>query len=492
MPTSSIPTMQPMLSTSNTEILDNSSHLDEKPPHHLMYHPNIMEHISQNDDKPSYLIRYINNTSPNHNSHSSIMSPSISSGVPKIHSSIISTSPIRNSMTQLNSSISSLSMTGLPTSTPHISSGTASTIKYCNSSPSVDTSHNASNLSPTSSTSTTVGSNSNVQMSNIGGSMDISYNSNASNSPMQKSSSSHHQHHHMDSQLSTPDTTKKSSGGRRAEKPPLSYINMIAMAIRDSPQKKLTLSEIYNYLQKKYDFFRGQYVGWKNSVRHNLSLNECFVKIPKGIGLGKPGKGHYWTIDSKSEYMFEDEGSLRRRPRGFRRKHQMKSYPGPSGFYPSSNGYDGASIQELQNCYPQSYDYAYSPAATYAESWNSYAAEAQYSKISHGSMQDGTSSPLQGANGSIDYPGYQYNHSPYVLDGGLRMATLTQMPPPTTLSPMPPPPVSMTTSGGVLLDRKGSYASSLSPPLASHSPLHHTNINGGLPTPYYEHIKYSA
>lgn len=72
---------------------------------------------------------------------------------------------------------------------------------------------------------------------------------------------------------------------------------------------------------------------------------------------------------------------------------------------------------------------------------------------------------------------------------GLRMATLTQMPPP-TLSPMPP--VSMTTSGGVLLDRKTSYASSLSPPLAP-SPLHHTNhnINGGLSTSYYEHIKYS-
>lgn len=139
--------------------------------------------------------------------------------------------------------------------------------------------------------------------------------------------------------------------------------------------------------------------------------------------------------------MFEDEGSLRRRPRGFRRKHQMKSYPGPSGFYPSSNGYDGTPIavknfliyscrqdtstvnlnllQELPNCYPQSYEYSYgSPAATYAESWNSYAAEAQYSKMSHGSMQDGTSSPLQGGNGSIEYPGYQYNHSPYVLDGG--------------------------------------------------------------------------
>ncbi|KAK1878833.1 Forkhead box protein F1 [Dissostichus eleginoides] len=63
----------------------------------------------------------------------------------------------------------------------------------------------------------------------------------------------------------------------------------------------------------------GSYQGWKNSVRHNLSLNECFIKLPKG--LGRPGKGHYWTIDPSSEFMFE-EGSFRRRPRGFRRKCQ--------------------------------------------------------------------------------------------------------------------------------------------------------------------------
>jgi hypothetical protein len=48
-----------------------------------------------------------------------------------------------------------------------------------------------------------------------------------------------------------------------------------------------------------------------------LSLNECFIKLPKA--MGKPGKGHYWTIDPNCEFMFE-EGSFRRRPRGFRRK----------------------------------------------------------------------------------------------------------------------------------------------------------------------------
>lgn len=112
---------------------------------------------------------------------------------------------------------------------------------------------------------------------------------------------------------------KGNSGLRRPEKPPYSYIALIVMAIQSSPSKRLTLSEIYQYLQARFPFFRGTYQGWKNSVRHNLSLNECFIKLPKG--LGRPGKGHYWTIDPGSEFMFE-EGSFRRRPRGFRRKCQ--------------------------------------------------------------------------------------------------------------------------------------------------------------------------
>lgn len=81
----------------------------------------------------------------------------------------------------------------------------------------------------------------------------------------------------------------KKSGARRQEKPPYSYIALIVMAIQSSPGKRLTLSEIYTYLQQHWAFFRGSYQGWKNSVRHNLSLNECFIKLPKG--LGRPGKG---------------------------------------------------------------------------------------------------------------------------------------------------------------------------------------------------------
>nr|AMY99572.1 foxF [Novocrania anomala] len=128
---------------------------------------------------------------------------------------------------------------------------------------------------------------------------------------------------------------KTAMGLRRQEKPPYSYIALIVMAIQTSVTKRCTLSEIYNFLQQRFPFFRGSYQGWKNSVRHNLSLNECFIKLPKG--LGRPGKGHYWTIDPAAEFMFE-EGSFRRRPRGFRRKCQALK---PFGMFSNVSGSAG-------------------------------------------------------------------------------------------------------------------------------------------------------
>ncbi|XP_077302510.1 forkhead box protein F1-B-like [Arctopsyche grandis] len=162
------------------------------------------------------------------------------------------------------------------------------------------------------------------------------------------------------------DLVKKVSGARRQEKPPYSYIALIVMAIQHSPTKRLTLSEIYSFLQQRFAFFRGSYQGWKNSVRHNLSLNDCFIKLPKG--LGRPGKGHYWTVDPASELMFE-EGSFRRRPRGFRRKCQaLKPQFGPQGNYfgGGSSGASGVlgsvqpptSLYDHQPLAPQGQDYS--------------------------------------------------------------------------------------------------------------------------------------
>ncbi|CAF1176017.1 unnamed protein product [Didymodactylos carnosus] len=163
------------------------------------------------------------------------------------------------------------------------------------------------------------------------------------------------------STTSTTNNNRKSN--RRAEKPPLSYIALIVMAIQNSQTKKMTLSEIYQFLQQRFPFFRSAYQGWKNSVRHNLSLNECFIKLPKA--MGRAGKGHYWTIAPECDYMFDDN-CLRRRPRGFRRKlaPTQKPYPGlltqansassssPNQEYNSSDissGYFG-----IDSCYPTS------------------------------------------------------------------------------------------------------------------------------------------
>ncbi|XP_062833745.1 forkhead box protein Q1 [Anolis carolinensis] len=100
----------------------------------------------------------------------------------------------------------------------------------------------------------------------------------------------------------------------RRPKPPFSYIALIAMAIRDSAGGRLTLAEINEYLMGRFPFFRGAYTGWRNSVRHNLSLNDCFVKVLRDPA--RPwGKDNYWMLNPSSEYTFADGVFRRRRKR---------------------------------------------------------------------------------------------------------------------------------------------------------------------------------
>ncbi|XP_077389531.1 forkhead box protein Q1b [Festucalex cinctus] len=112
----------------------------------------------------------------------------------------------------------------------------------------------------------------------------------------------------------------------RRPKPPYSYIALIAMAIRESAGGRLTLAEINDYLMRKFPFFRGDYTGWRNSVRHNLSLNDCFLKVLRDPS--RPwGKDNYWMLNPHSEYTFADGVFRRRRKRIAKRSASCESRP---------------------------------------------------------------------------------------------------------------------------------------------------------------------
>ncbi|KAL0840872.1 hypothetical protein ABMA28_014676 [Loxostege sticticalis] len=122
-------------------------------------------------------------------------------------------------------------------------------------------------------------------------------------------------------------------------KPPYSYAQLIVQAVASAADKQLTLSGIYSYITKHYPYYRTADKGWQNSIRHNLSLNRYFIKVPRS--QEEPGKGSFWRIDPQSEGKLIELAFRPRRPRGvqFRAPFGLSSRSAPTS--PSQVGVSG-------------------------------------------------------------------------------------------------------------------------------------------------------
>ncbi|KAG6378497.1 hypothetical protein JVT61DRAFT_12757 [Boletus reticuloceps] len=135
--------------------------------------------------------------------------------------------------------------------------------------------------------------------------------------------------------------------GPPGSKPFYPYSTLIRYAIKGSPNQKLLLEDIYYAIESRFPYFRAAPSGWKNSVRHNLSLNPCFEKVPRP--LTDRGKGSYWTVNDNVDPRTGVHRVRKKKPKGAKGRQSEEQDIG----YPPNEPFADPHAQFVQAPPPQ-------------------------------------------------------------------------------------------------------------------------------------------
>ncbi|SCU86432.1 LAME_0D06106g1_1 [Lachancea meyersii CBS 8951] len=137
-------------------------------------------------------------------------------------------------------------------------------------------------------------------------------------------------------------------------KPPFSYATMITQAILSNPEGVLSLADIYKYISSNFAYYRYAKTGWQNSIRHNLSLNKAFEKVPRKPN--EPGKGMKWRISKDYQNDFMDKwqsGKISKVRRGSSVARQLQLHMTKFNTLPQPGSGAGPGDQESPNDHPE-------------------------------------------------------------------------------------------------------------------------------------------
>ncbi|KAF8565205.1 hypothetical protein P879_03426 [Paragonimus westermani] len=99
--------------------------------------------------------------------------------------------------------------------------------------------------------------------------------------------------------------------GSAVRKPPYSYAQLIIQSIASAFKQRLTLAGIYSHICSNFPYYKPNDKGWQNSIRHNLSLNRYFIRVPRSTN--EPGKGAFWQLEPTCDAHLITQAFKRRR-----------------------------------------------------------------------------------------------------------------------------------------------------------------------------------